>query len=502
MSRHRVQLYGQNRSVEVDTRATPGAVVGVNLTLEDGTVVTYDMLFAPPPAGQQPGGGADTVYWRTIMEIPPNVTALQEQEGSGLYVLTGPGASATRTLTTSTLSLQNASGASGNPVVDLGELEDAGGGALRKIERDQYGRVSGTSEATTDDLPEGSNLYFTDERVDDRVQAADYSLAGAWSFQHNITVGGMTVGLGPGENESNLAIGSGALSARTTAQNTVAIGAQALASNTSVSGHTAIGFRALNLVNGGGQSVAIGFDALRDAATSNGSVAIGNNALRDATSAVSHVAIGSGAYILGGGSRGVAIGRNALSSLASGLGNVALGYSAGSAQTGGGGNVYLGNETGITSSPDNANVSGQRNTFIGERAGPASPAQVSNSTAIGADSVVGTSNTVVLGRTTDNTVLGATGDDGSGAKLQVTGAIKATSEYRVGANKVVGARDTGWTAVAGTAQKGGGTTYTAPMISDPPTQAEVQAMADALQDAHQKIKALQDALTAHGLIGS
>lgn len=167
MSRHRVQLYGQNRSVEVDSRATPGAVVGVNLTLEDGTVVTHDMLFAQPPADQQPGGGLDAVYWRTIAEIPPNVTALAQQSGTGLYVLTGPGASATRTLTTNTLSLQNASGVSGDPVVDLPELPDTGGGALRKIDRDQYGRVSGTSEATTDDLPEGSNLYFTEQRARD-----------------------------------------------------------------------------------------------------------------------------------------------------------------------------------------------------------------------------------------------------------------------------------------------------------------------------------------------
>lgn len=218
MAKHRVQLFNQSRGVAVDTDATPGATVGVDLRLEDGTVVTYDMLFAQPPAGQQPGGGLDAVYWRTIMEIPPNVTALQHQDGTGLYVLTGPGESATRALTTNTLSLQNASGVSGDPVVDLGELEDAGTGALLAVERDQYGRVAGTkpatitgvegevtvehgdavgglptvgladvpdegggallrfqrdgkgrvagtSEATTDDLPEGGNLYFTDERA-------------------------------------------------------------------------------------------------------------------------------------------------------------------------------------------------------------------------------------------------------------------------------------------------------------------------------------------------
>lgn len=220
MSRRRVQLFNQSRGVEIDTDATVGAVVGVNLFLSDGTTVTEDLLFRAPVESGGP------TYWRTIEEIPPNVTALQEQTGAGLYVLTGPGASATRTLTTNTLSLQNASGVAGDPVVDLGELEDAGAGALLAVERDQYGRVSGTkpatitgvdgevtvehgdavgglptigladvldqgggtlqrihrdgkgrvsgtSEATTDDLPEGSSsLYYTDARADARADAA------------------------------------------------------------------------------------------------------------------------------------------------------------------------------------------------------------------------------------------------------------------------------------------------------------------------------------------
>src|SRR5690625_878703 len=224
MAKHRVQLFNQSRGVEVDTDATPGATVGVDLFWPDGAVVSAQALSAAMQAGAAPPGGGATVYWRTIMEVPPNVTALQNTETTGLYVLTGPGGSATRTLTTNTLSLQNASGVDGDPVVDLGELEDAGTGALLAVERDQYGRVagtkpatitgvegevtvehgdavgglptigladvpdqgggtlqriqrdgkgrvSGTSEATTDDLPEGSNLYFTDERADARVDA-------------------------------------------------------------------------------------------------------------------------------------------------------------------------------------------------------------------------------------------------------------------------------------------------------------------------------------------
>ena len=62
---------------------------------------------------------------------------------------------------------------SGEAILSLAELPDAGGGALRKFTRDQYGRVAGTSTATTNDLPEGTaNLYYTDARVDARIAAA------------------------------------------------------------------------------------------------------------------------------------------------------------------------------------------------------------------------------------------------------------------------------------------------------------------------------------------
>ncbi|QWF19310.1 hypothetical protein [Lysobacter capsici] len=50
--------------------------------------------------------------------------------------------------------------------IALAELADAGGGALLKVSRDDFGRVAGTSAATTDDLDEGvTNLYFTDARA-------------------------------------------------------------------------------------------------------------------------------------------------------------------------------------------------------------------------------------------------------------------------------------------------------------------------------------------------
>ena len=44
-------------------------------------------------------------------------------------------------------------------------------GTFTKLTVDLYGRATVGAQATTDDISEGANLYYTDERVDDRVAA-------------------------------------------------------------------------------------------------------------------------------------------------------------------------------------------------------------------------------------------------------------------------------------------------------------------------------------------
>lgn len=62
--------------------------------------------------------------------------------------------------------------ANGYAQVRLAQLADSGvGAALVKITRDVYGRISGTEAATTTDLAEGSNLYYTNDRADARIDA-------------------------------------------------------------------------------------------------------------------------------------------------------------------------------------------------------------------------------------------------------------------------------------------------------------------------------------------
>jgi hypothetical protein len=173
MAKKRVPLYrAPQQSVVVDTSATLGATVGVDLFWPSGAVVTeaeFRDAVTPPEDGDYP-----VTYWRLILEIPPNVVALAETTTTGLYAITGDGTSATRAieLVTGELVGSKLDGVAGNPSIGLADVADAGGGEIRKFDRDAKGRVSGTSAATTDDLPEGaSNLYFTDERAQDAVGA-------------------------------------------------------------------------------------------------------------------------------------------------------------------------------------------------------------------------------------------------------------------------------------------------------------------------------------------
>ena len=78
--------------------------------------------------------------------------------------------------------------------------------------------------------------------------------------------------------------------------------------------------------------------------------------------------------------------------------------------------------------------------------------------------------------------------------------INVTTSYSVDGTKVIGPRQTGWTAGTGTALLGAfnaSQTYT---VSATYTQSEVSSMATGLQQARQRIKALEDALRTHGLI--
>lgn len=137
----RVQLFQQSRGIEVEQGATHGAVLGLNLFWPNGQLVKVTdfgggqaqqpgtgsgggQVQQPVPGSgggqaQQPGTGY--VYWRLVLERPPNIDALAALTGTGVVRRTG-----SSTFDTS---------------------------------------------STTSDLPEGSNLYFTPERALEAVGA-------------------------------------------------------------------------------------------------------------------------------------------------------------------------------------------------------------------------------------------------------------------------------------------------------------------------------------------
>lgn len=79
--------------------------------------------------------------------------------------------------------------------------------------------------------------------------------------------------------------------------------------------------------------------------------------------------------------------------------------------------------------------------------------------------------------------------------------VTTTGAYRISGIDVVGARQTGWVAPTGTASRATFASYAGQTVSDPPTQAEVQAIDDHLKVLSETLKALIDDLTTHGLIG-
>lgn len=85
-------------------------------------------------------------------------------------------------------------------------------------------------------------------------------------------------------------------------------------------------------------------------------------------------------------------------------------------------------------------------------------------------------------------------------KLQVEGSENVTVSYKVAGLQVVSARQTGWTAGTGTANKGAFNADQSFTVGAAYSQAEVQTLATALVATRQRLKALEDMARTHGLI--
>ncbi|MCK1966870.1 phage tail protein [Franconibacter sp. IITDAS19] len=78
--------------------------------------------------------------------------------------------------------------------------------------------------------------------------------------------------------------------------------------------------------------------------------------------------------------------------------------------------------------------------------------------------------------------------------------LNVASSYAVNGVKVVGPRVTGWTAATGTSYRGAFNANASMPVSATYTQSEVQAISNNLLATIQRLKGLEDAVRAHGLI--
>jgi len=161
-----------------------------------------------------------------------------------------------------------------------------------------------------------------------------------------------------------------------------------------------------NLPATGTRNFGFGYGVLTSLTSGSDNVAVGSYAMNELTSGTLGIAIGYGTlqHTTTGGYN-VGIGVNALTKT-NNIENIGIGFSALAENTTGAYNIGIGSDTGVTGTPANVNVSGNYNTWIGYFAGPGTPTQLSNATAIGNGAVNMNSNEVVLGNSSvTSTVL-------------------------------------------------------------------------------------------------
>lgn len=112
-------------------------------------------------------------YWYDALQRLADRSVTETRVVEIVQAQTPPPAASATTITP-TAGIDVAGNAADGYYIGLRALFDTGvGAALWKFTRDDFGRVSGTQSATTDDLAEGAtNLYHTTERAQDAVGAA------------------------------------------------------------------------------------------------------------------------------------------------------------------------------------------------------------------------------------------------------------------------------------------------------------------------------------------
>ena len=167
------------------------------------------------------------------------------------------------------------------------------------------------------------------------------TIAGAKIFNSDITVNGVKIGLGTGNNGQNVAVGAGALASGTGTRNTaIGYGAMGQYSGTSFDNNTSVGYYNLPALTSGSGNTSIGAESMMALTTATANTSIGNQSLIN-TTGNNNVGVGQRAgQTITTGSENTIIGTNADVATAAITNASAIGYGASAATSN---TIQLGN---------------------------------------------------------------------------------------------------------------------------------------------------------------
>ncbi len=291
------------------------------------------------------------------------------------------------------------------------------------------GNLAGSYNYAYNNIAIGSKALFFNGSISNLVAIGDSALynngtgALAGDAVKNTAIGSKAL-FSNNTGSENTAIGYQTLYSNTNGDNNIAVGKEALRLNTTGSFNTAMGSNALGKNISGTSNAAFGYSASLNNTTGFSNIALGALALYANTTGYSNIAIGTNSLSKnnlsyqnisigdsslfnngagninpnGDGSYNVSIGYKTLFNNTSGYYNVSVGNKASYNITTGVGNTALGAEA------LGQNITGNTNTAVGAGSG-VSAGNLDNTTAIGYNARVNTSNKVVIGNS-DVTSIG------------------------------------------------------------------------------------------------
>lgn len=240
---------------------------------------------------------------------------------------------------------------------------------------------------------------FTSARTD-----AAQTFTSVQTFSSDIEVNGIDIGLGAGAIATNTALGVNALALNTTGDRNTAIGNGALDENTSGNRNTATGPSALGKNTTGTLNSAYGFNALGNQTTASSNCAFGFNAGAFTTTGAANTFIGETSGVQNVTGNGCTFVGTTAGNKSTVNDNTAVGLGALSETTTGSANTAVGGSSfGLTGGVLGLNTTGILNTAVGQRSLRLNTTG-SNNTALGAlagDVITTGSRNVIIGRSSD-----------------------------------------------------------------------------------------------------